>query len=489
MPYTKSDNKTTVSEKDVRPSIRCKMIRHAESRNNQVYRNARYIYRGGTPAFDEAGWWQYVNTHRSHDPSLSDEGVIQAKKLAEYLGPHLQTQASQPVHVICSPMRRTLETIRPTVEYLVKEAHHPVFITVNGFYYESDGCHIKDTPKEGMNPQQITELMYENLIESSQQDLCSLEFVGFPDSERGWYCNATGAETRAQSEERAAKFYLWLTHTFDGELNNSNSVEDIFDAGVRVPGEEEELDFDYFAPRLRRRRTYLLVGHGDFMSLVLKRVMAGYGYAIEHDGIPHRSAMVHHNTGMTELEYFGQGRFLLMQHNATPHLNHPSLLSGGSLKDGWSYIVPTDDAVMQPVEVKSAFADELSDHVREQSRALRALYLSSTPIVAATDDAFTVEQDNVEEVGDSSLSDKHFVVQRGHQVVAVATYSQASGIVTDVAVQPGATGAREALLQAVQEHARKLKRSGSLVVHPRTAADEDAFVQAGFYQAKDKEYI
>ena len=30
--------------------------------------------------------------------------------------------------------------------------------------------------------------------------------------------------------------------------------------------------------------------------------------SIENDGIPHRSAFVHFNTGITELEYFGRGK-------------------------------------------------------------------------------------------------------------------------------------------------------------------------------------
>lgn len=537
---------TTVSEKDVRPSVNIRMIRHAESCNNQVYRNAKYIYRGGTPEFDEAGWWHYVETHRRADPTLSDAGVQQAGLLANHLGPHLAKQASQPVHIITSPMRRTLETIRPTIDYLILQGNHDVQICVQAFYYESDGCHTKDTAEPGLAPDEITTLLQANLTGDETKAKCRIDFVGFPDPQRGWNCQATAAETRAQSEERAAKFYLWLCHTLDQELSQAQSLlapaaaaattttttaaasatassgttttthADIFDAGVSLlPGEEDEVDFDPFAPRLRRRRTYLLVGHGDFMSLVLKRVMAGYGYAIEHDGIPHRSAMVHHNTGMTELEYFGQGRFLLMQSNAVPHIPSPSLLSGGSLKDGWSFIVPTDDTVLQTVEVTTAFADELSGHVREQSQALRALYLPSSSssnengtLDVTAGATTTTEADNSSPVENTALTvaqendadssnhngnassqgaraAKHFVVQRGHQVVAVATYvPESGGHLTDVAVQPGVPGAREALVKAAQAHERTLKRSGSLVVMARTAADQEALVQAGFQQVQ-----
>lgn len=30
---------------------------------------------------------------------------------------------------------------------------------------------------------------------------------------------------------------------------------------------------------------------------------------IEYEGIPHRTAMIHYNTGITEVEYFGKGEF------------------------------------------------------------------------------------------------------------------------------------------------------------------------------------
>lgn len=138
----------------VRSSISLRMIRHAESRNNQVYRNARYIYRGGTSEFDAQGWETFVESHRSADPGLSDVGLIQADVLADYLVPHLEHQSSHPVRIITSPMRRILETIRPTLERLQQQrtattqGKPKAHIIVNGYYHESEGCHIKD--KAGM---------------------------------------------------------------------------------------------------------------------------------------------------------------------------------------------------------------------------------------------------------------------------------------------------------------------------------------------------
>ena len=145
---------TTHSEGAIRPSMSLHFIRHAESRNNQVYRDARYIYRGGTPEFDEKGWNDYVETHRKADPGLSDKGYVQADALAKYFVPHLEHQASHPVRIITSPMRRTLETIRPTLQQMQKldynkknvQAQPKVYIIVCAFYHESEGCHSKERP-------------------------------------------------------------------------------------------------------------------------------------------------------------------------------------------------------------------------------------------------------------------------------------------------------------------------------------------------------
>ena len=278
------------SEGSVRPSIRIRMFRHAESANNQVYRDARRIYGGGTPHFDLEGWEAYVDEHRSDDPGLSDVGVQQAEALAEYLVEDLAGTASSPVRIVTSPMRRTLETIRPTLERLKsrnddsdtdKSASTPPSASciVNAFYFESEGCHVKEEPRPGMNRHQISNMLVPNALGPS-----NLTFDGFDpnDDEAGWYAYGTGPETRPESEERAAKFYLWLCEYLEEQLAEASHAADVFDAGVDG------------APLLRR--TVILVGHGDFMALLLKRIIA-VGYTHEREGVTHRSAFVHWNTG------------------------------------------------------------------------------------------------------------------------------------------------------------------------------------------------
>lgn len=124
-----------------------------------------------------------------------------------------------------------------------------VHLIVCAFYHESDGCHIKDVAEEGMNPEEIRQLM-KDCVQNVDE---GIEFVGFPDLQRGWYVDGAGAETRQNSEDRASKFYLWLNEYLDGQLAVKDY--DLFDAGVTIEGEEDEDENDKFAVRIRRRRT------------------------------------------------------------------------------------------------------------------------------------------------------------------------------------------------------------------------------------------
>ena len=459
---------------EIKRSIKIKMIRHAESRNNQVYRNARYIYRGGTADFDVEGWKSYVNEHRVADPSLSDLGFEQADLLRDYLVPFVQQQVSH-LQVITSPMKRTLATIRPTVEAL--QDH--VSVLVHAWYHESEGCHLQNKPQEGMSPAEI---------QSFFNTTHPVQFEQFPDPQRGWYVDGTAMETRYESEQRATKFYTWLCDYLDSQLYQNNH-HDIYDAGVVLQGEELENDHDKHGLKQRKRRTVLLIGHGDFMSLILKRIVMGFGHSIEHHNTPHRSAFVHVNTGITEMEYFGHGRFLILGQNQHPHIREISHLSGGQLKDGWSYLMPGDQILLDQ-EVAISFADELDPHTKEQSEALRALYLSSeTTEGLQADPDLSLEEENHSKSG-SSVSEvlKHIVVRRGLQVVGVATYNTETGVISDVAVRPSAgESASATLLKAVKDHSRKLGRSGSLTIVPRSKEHSELFQSMGFKEMDESD--
>jgi len=102
-------------EGKVKKSINIQLIRHAESNNNEVYRAAHEKYQSGTPNFDLNGWNTYVDTYRVADPGLSPKGAKQAAVLGTYLVEHWKQQCSMPTQVIVSPMKRTLETLKPAL--------------------------------------------------------------------------------------------------------------------------------------------------------------------------------------------------------------------------------------------------------------------------------------------------------------------------------------------------------------------------------------
>lgn len=179
-----------------------------------------------------------------------------------------------------------------------------------------------------------------------------------------------------------------------------------------------------------------------------------------------------------------------MTTNHTPHFHssqYRDLRSGGSLKDGWSYLVPADEFVLN-AEVSVAFADELEDHVKEQANALRALYLSSSSNQdkpkTNVSTGLEIEEEEVEK-----KDQVQFIMKRGLQVVGVATYSDRTGHLFDVAIRPSAAEdcIGETLMDAVKKHARKLGRSESLIVHPRSPDSMPFFRSLGFLELEEED--
>jgi len=466
----------------VKKSIRLLLIRHAESMNNQVYTDARRLFKVGTADHDARGWANYIGTHRKADPGLSDVGTEQAERLSQYLNTHLLHQASHPVNFVVSPMRRTLMTIVPTIKKLETrkgetKTSQRCNTMVNGFFFESEGCHLRGVPERGMSQKEISGLLKEYAgIEEAV-------FEGFDkeDENKGWYADGTGMESREQSEVRSAKFFLWLCDFLDTQLASNDY--DIFDAGAPHPDEDNEtiIDHDRLQPRRRKRRTVVLVGHGDFMSLLMKRIVAGFGHAVEMEGVPHRSAFVHFNTGITEVEYFGNGRLLIMNTNATPHLEL-DLKTGGSLKDGWSFLIP-DNKKLGEEEVTVHFSDELEDHVREQADAMKHLYLrdpssSNYPsksrrmstmkklVLSARKNENENKSPSVLSVnslafdyddGGDNVGEKTFVIRRGMQLIGCASFNEQTRTLTDVVVRQSCRrkGIGTALVNSVRNHMRE----------------------------------
>jgi len=168
------------------------------------------------------------------------------------------------------------------------------------------------------------------------------------------------------------------------------------------------------------------------------------------------------------------GRFLVMHTNDTPHLNHDiSLKTGGWLKDGWSYLMPSDENILYE-EVASAFADEHDKHVLEQVHALRKLYLvdsrNGTLLERKGSSVTDTEGDNNINNGNGSEattkaemnnSEMIFVVKRGSQVTGCITFDENKAELSDLAIRPsvrnGTVG--KDLIQAVKDYAIKTSKT------------------------------
>ena len=169
-----------------------------------------------------------------------------------------------------------------------------------------------------------------------------------------------------------------------------------------------------------------------------------------------------------------------MGQNLTPHLHeseHSTLRTGGSLKDGWSYLIPAEPLNS---EVQVTFDDDrLDEHVLEQTQALKALYLKSESIPVTSGDTALKVEEQIQDGRTKSI--KHFIVHRGLRVVGCTTYSEETGYLTDVAIRPSAgPNVLEALMQAVRNHTRSMGRSGSFLVFPRAGESKEVFERMGF---------
>ena len=167
--------------------------------------------------------------------------------------------------------------------------------------------------------------------------------------------------------------------------------------------------------------------------------------------------------------------------NQTPHLSDPNdlrFITGGSLKDGWSYLMPPDKFLLD-AEVTVAFSDEVQPHVQEQTEALRSLYLLKR-------DSASFSGDNDLEVTNArdrdTSSELTIVVKRGLQVVGCASLDEKTGRLSDVVVRPSAQRSQvgKSLIEAVKSHARQTKKFDKIVVQPNTVEGRAFFEKLGF---------
>lgn len=322
-------------------------IRHAESRNNVLHAEVGAKYN-----FDPKYLKQMekeVASLRSEDADLSDKGHAQAELLGEHLEERLRGRR---VLVVSSPMQRAIKTILPAVTRL---GLGPEAFACYGRYFEVGGCYLQDNVFKGTTRAEL---------EGKYRLRC------FDVHEDGWYAYTTEREGHAQALLRCELAWLW--------------IHDLLMTGVPSDGTTREGWGEGGGGGGRKYDTIVLVGHGEFMHYIMKKIVGG-------GALSSALGFMHGNTAITTLQYHPSRGLLVRGLNSLEHLPR-DLKTGHTLADGWWELVPR----LQP-SIDSPLIHRFEDLQREEpglytaSQALRQRYLPpSLPPYLSDVDAHSV---------------------------------------------------------------------------------------------------
>jgi len=249
------------------------LIRHAQSANNVIHQKLSFEYQ------QDRGKIRPIEARmRHHDPALSACGYKQAENLKNTL-PTLIDEHSL---IICSPMKRALETLIPSLATCRQKG---ATIICHGLIYELGGCYHMQNTFPGITKDEL--LLH--------FDSC----VSVP--EAGWYANHQHRETKEELGIRLLSVATWLTKKMQEN----------------------------------QYRNIVLITHGAFMARLLRHIVQ----------MPHDIWISHANTGITSFLWDKKDGMLLRNINNTQHIP-TELRTGDSLQDGWWPAVSKRDFVI-----------------------------------------------------------------------------------------------------------------------------------------------
>jgi len=248
------------------------LVRHAQSFNNAVKIAAVQKYGDSENPEAKAYWLE----HRSADPDLSDLGRQQAQHLGDRLAAELVGRSTT---FVCTPMRRTYQTIEPTLVAL--GVSDPDRVLCHAKFYEHGGAHNQGVAVPGAT-------------KAEMEGRHPLRCVDFPEA-AGWHEHQDGHETWEEFNTRIRHAKRWLMETFIPETAEHSECA-------------------------------VVVSHGTFMSYILR--------ALQNQQPGHRFGYIHGNTGITHLKWHRTHGIFLMSANDTAHVP-VALSTGGSMKEGW----------------------------------------------------------------------------------------------------------------------------------------------------------
>ncbi len=337
-------------------------IRHAESRNNVLHAEVGKKYNFDPKYMPEME--QEVAALRSEDADLSQLGYQQAETLGEYLAERLKGKR---VLVVTSPMQRAIKTILPTVKRL---GLGPDTFACYGHYFE---CGVRPNPKAPTHPTHPpthpthpptnrkgcykNETVYKGTPKQQLEETYQLTTYDVHDD--GWYAYSDTRESHAQALLRCESAWLWI---HDLLLSGKPSHQGGGWSKEKRDKEEEEEE------KKKGPWTLLLVGHGEFMCYLLKKMVGG-GHLSSALGF------VHGNTGISTCQYHPDRGLLCLNLNSLAHLP-PALKTGHTLADGWWEVVPRQHhSVNSPLIHRFESLPEEDPDLYLATQAIRRRYL------------------------------------------------------------------------------------------------------------------
>jgi len=252
------------------------LIRHGESLNNTIYDAVRL--RLGEDVTEQV-MEEEESRLRQPDPSLSERGFEQARRLGQFIGTcggmfcgQTLFGSSESWQIYSSPMLRALLTTREMVAP-AKALNPSLTVRVRHDLYESGGCHDQHSALPGSTKSDIESAFPGFVCESGMEE--------------GWYAGNAGQETSQQFIDRMDRIAEWL---------------------------------------IALRRNVILVCHGNLISGLINRLILSSMGNKRHTGVG--CLFTHNNTGYSHLQLIPQtlpeeAITAVMAVNRTDHLLVP----------------------------------------------------------------------------------------------------------------------------------------------------------------------
>eukprot|EP00948_MAST-09A_sp_MAST-9A-sp1_P002211 g2211.t1 len=261
---------------------------------------------------------------RKADPSLTTKGFQQTHTLVQSMKTNVFYENADKSKVsrilfICSPLTRTVLTLKPTLQEYAKLTNNNITVFCHGQFYEVGGLHKSgEGAIPGRNAEQLEKHFTENILQTKGVGLQTVPNT-IPDG-KGWYSDHTNMEVRKEAQDRIyRRVYLWI-NTLLNELHERKLQEQEGEV-VQTKKTTTNSDADHFPILGKVYDKVIICVHGDLMSILLKTMINGKQEGtITDKNRNHIKGILHGNCGVTTLHFHKDKGFILRSVNDCSHI-------------------------------------------------------------------------------------------------------------------------------------------------------------------------